>query len=241
MKKKYSIITISFNNIDQLKETADAISQLKYKNFEWIVIDGGSRDGTRDYLAGNPQVSKWISEPDAGIADAWNKGIQLAEGRYITILNSGDTYRPEFLDEIDAVISEQKIYCSHATLETEDKKFIGTFFAQPQKLWRGMHIPHNWAVVPAKFYQEFGPYKKLKYAMDFEWFHRYFIKYGRDGFHVIEKSLGSYRLGGVSDKHYQDSFLQNARIMTANGQYKILAYGIAAIYIIKHKMKSVFR
>ena len=63
-----------------------------YKDFEWIVIDGDSSDGTKDWLKNNPFNKNWISEPDKGIFDAMNKGIQFSEGKYLIFINSGDAF-----------------------------------------------------------------------------------------------------------------------------------------------------
>lgn len=88
---KLSVITINYNNRDGLRKTIEGVVNQTYKDFEYIVIDGGSTDGSVDVIkeyAG--RIDYWVSEPDKGIYNAMNKGIDVAKGEYCLFLNSGD-------------------------------------------------------------------------------------------------------------------------------------------------------
>lgn len=86
-----SIITINYNNVDGLKKTVDSIVAQTFRDFEWIVIDGGSTDGSRELIEQYTRhLAYWVSEPDRGIYHAMNKGIDRAHGDYLQFLNSGD-------------------------------------------------------------------------------------------------------------------------------------------------------
>ena len=88
---KLSIITINYNNSAGLQKTIESVISQSYKNFEWIVIDGGSKDGSRELIVQHQDVmAYWCSEPDRGIYHAMNKGIAKAHGDYCLFLNSGD-------------------------------------------------------------------------------------------------------------------------------------------------------
>ena len=88
-----SIITICYNNITGLKKTRDSILSQTYKDYEWIVIDGGSSDGTKEFLQDcDEEISYWCSEKDNGVYNAQNKGIALAKGDYAICMNSGDIF-----------------------------------------------------------------------------------------------------------------------------------------------------
>lgn len=90
---KLSIVTISYNNIDGLNKTIGSVTGQSFQDFEWIVIDGGSSDGSKDLIESiSDKLSFWCSEPDAGIYNAINKGIKYAHGEYIQFLNSGDWF-----------------------------------------------------------------------------------------------------------------------------------------------------
>ncbi|GGF08380.1 glycosyltransferase family 2 protein [Flavobacterium limi] len=88
---KLSIITINYNDIQGLQKTVESVVKQSSKDFEYIVIDGGSADGSAEYLfSQNENLSYWVSEPDKGIYNAMNKGILQASGDYLLFLNSGD-------------------------------------------------------------------------------------------------------------------------------------------------------
>ena len=90
-----SIVTITFNSQKTLNRTIDSVLGQTYPDIEYIVIDGGSTDGTLDILrARDNDIDFWLSEPDAGISDAFNKGISLAHGAYVALVNSDDWLEP---------------------------------------------------------------------------------------------------------------------------------------------------
>ncbi len=177
-----------------------------------------------------------MSEPDKGIADAWNKGIRRAKGRHLMLLNSGDTVDPECLAVLQKYVSDDRITCCHARLSTEAGDITGVFKARPESLWRGMHLPHNWAIVPLHFYddQELGLYQLLPNSMDYEWFHRYYKRFGKTGFYVVDQVLGTYYLGGHSDAAFLKSFRSNKRIQRENGMSSFIATLLCWGYITKH-------
>ncbi len=90
---KISVVTITYNNIKGIKLTAESIINQSEQSFEWIVIDGGSSDGTAEFLKNlRRQPDYWVSEPDGGIYDALNKGISHATGQYVCCMNAGDCF-----------------------------------------------------------------------------------------------------------------------------------------------------
>lgn len=101
----FTIITVVYNAVDHIEQTIQSIQKQTYKNFEYIIIDGDSTDGTLDvikcYL---DNISILVSEKDNGIYDAMNKGLKLAKGRYISFLNAGDWYNIHSLEKIQEQI-----------------------------------------------------------------------------------------------------------------------------------------
>ena len=88
---KLSIITVNLNNKDGLQKTIDSVVSQTFKDYEWIVIDGGSTDGSRELIEQYADhFAYWVSEPDKGVYNAMNKGIRVAKGEYLQFLNSGD-------------------------------------------------------------------------------------------------------------------------------------------------------
>jgi glycosyltransferase involved in cell wall biosynthesis len=230
----FSIVTAVYNDKSGLWRTAESLAAQTCRNFEWIVIDGGSTDGTAEFLKTVTLISEWVSERDEGIADAWNKGIRRSKGRFVVLLNAGDTFDTDYLETMACYAVDDRIACCHARLATETGCVIGTMRAEPGKLWRGMHLPHNWCVVPKRVYAEIGDYPKLQYSMDYAWVHRYFLQYGRTGFIVVPKILGTFHLGGKSDRGYRASFKENARILRKDGMNVVLTRLLYLAYTFKH-------
>ncbi|MEN9918351.1 MAG: hypothetical protein RL662_787, partial [Bacteroidota bacterium] len=90
---KISVITISYNNAEGLLRTMESVVKQDFDDYEYIVIDGGSSDDSKNCIMSySDKISYWISEPDKGVYHAMNKGIAVAKGEYLHFLNSGDTY-----------------------------------------------------------------------------------------------------------------------------------------------------
>lgn len=232
---KFSIVTATYNAGDMLTRTAASLRQQQYTDFEWLIVDGGSTDDTVARIQAEADlVTYWHSEPDEGIADAWNKGITRASGDYVLILNAGDTYDADFLSTLAQQPDSRQIICSHARVCASDGTVVRIFRARPEKLYIAMHLPHNWCAVPRHYYQTEGGYRKLPLAMDFEWFHRYFKRFGADGFRVIDAVLGTYYLGGKSDLAYEASFKANERILLDAGSNAAVVRGYRVLYTLKH-------
>ena len=103
---RYSIITVNYNNRDGLRRTIESVIHQSYRDFEYIVIDGGSTDGSADVLQEyDDQITYWVSEKDDGIYNAMNKGIAQAKGDYLNFMNSGDCF---FADNILEKVSSYK-------------------------------------------------------------------------------------------------------------------------------------
>lgn len=135
---KLSIITICYNNIEGLKQTFESISsQTARSEFEYIVVDGASKDGTADFLKENDsKINKWVSEPDKGIYNAMNKGVGFASGDYILFLNSGDClHSPDAIEKVlpklaekDFVIGKVLFLNAGTTSDVEDPITLKRFY-----------------------------------------------------------------------------------------------------------------
>jgi len=128
----FSVITITRNNLDGLRRTHESIAAQSYTNYEWIVIDGASHDGTEAYLKTTNDLS--VSEPDHGIYDAMNKGIDRAQGEYLIFMNAGDVFaEPNTLEQLSQNIDADFIYgdaredASYKTARPHKKITYGMF------------------------------------------------------------------------------------------------------------------
>lgn len=105
---KLSIITINYNNRDGLQKTIDSVVKQTWRDFEWIIIDGGSTDGSKELIEQyQDNFAFWCSEPDKGIYNAMNKGVTYARGEYVNFMNSGDCFHDA---DVLQKIFEQDIY-----------------------------------------------------------------------------------------------------------------------------------
>ena len=125
---KLSIITINYNNKDGLRKTIDSVVRQTFRDYEYIIIDGGSTDGSVDVIKENEEyVSYWVSEKDNGIYHAMNKGVKVAKGDYCLFMNSSDTiYSSNTLQDIFSTIIKEDIvygnFVSSGQLRINEKK-----------------------------------------------------------------------------------------------------------------------
>lgn len=134
---KLSIITINYNNKAGLQKTIDSVICQTWKDYEWIIIDGGSTDGSKELIEQYQQhFSYWCSEPDNGVYNAMNKGIDKAQGEYLLFLNSGDVlYDEHVLQKVDDMHLDADIISgqvermdNHQLLRTYDKSIFMQLF-----------------------------------------------------------------------------------------------------------------
>lgn len=157
-----------FNNLDGLRSTYNSIWSQKCRDFEWIVIDGASTDGTKTYLEKlNNENTTWISEPDNGIYDAMNKGLDIAKGEYMIFLNSGDTFSDsDVLDKIkkSITITESKPILLYGDAYEIDKDGV-LFFkkARSHKMIDFGMFTHHQAMI----YRS-DSIKKFKYPLEYK-------------------------------------------------------------------------
>lgn len=231
---QFSIVTVTKDAEKDLRRTCKSLERIESHKFEWIVIDGNSKDGTLEYLRNNKLVSKYVSEKDEGIADAWNKGIALASGSHVLVLNAGDEYYPDIFAVLSPLLDAEKIVLASAAIMNSKGRQLGVFKSQPNRLRYGMHVAHNMCIIPKIVYDQVGKYKNLKYSMDYEWFYRYKKMFGIGGFIKCKSILGNMYNDGVSSKKWLESFRQNRYIAVSNGECLFFAWIVFGQYVFKH-------
>jgi putative colanic acid biosynthesis glycosyltransferase len=109
-RRRFTVITIGFNDLAGLRETRASVDAQSFSDFEWIIVDGGSTDGTLEYLQGLHQPGcMWKSEPDEGIFHAMNKGLDLASGEFVIFMNSGDSFADkDVLERANALLVQKE-------------------------------------------------------------------------------------------------------------------------------------
>ena len=221
-----SVIMVVLNNQKLLIKSINSVLKQNYKNYELIVVDGGSTDGTLKILKkNNSKIDFWISEKDKGIYDAMNKGIKLSRGSVISILNSDDIYYKNAL----------KIAASYFILHKNIDFLFGSVLKykllhgyKPWKIhWSfGFYSTHSVGFfIRKKAQKKVGYYNtKYKYSSDYDFFYRMIVKYKMSGMATKKNEIfGKFRRGGLSSKiSFIDYLNETARIRLDNGQNKLM-------------------
>lgn len=179
---KLSIITINLNNADDLARTIESVDSQEFKDFEFIIIDGGSSDRSVDIIKQNQdKLAYWVSEPDKGIFNAMNKGIKKATGDYLIMLNAGDVlYDATTLKGIfDANPTEDILY-GDAVLESKGKIFGEKIFNKPITFdfFRKTSLSHQAAFIKRELHDRIGLYdESLRFSSDWKFFLLAFCKF----------------------------------------------------------------
>lgn len=196
-----TIITAVYNSPDSLEKTIHSVAEQTWLDYEFIVIDGGSKDTTIDIIKKyDKQISRWISEKDNGIYDALNKGIQLSSGKWIHILNAGDTYfssrtlqklEPLFISNDNSILFGDVIKVYH-------KKEI--LLRSNRNLDKGqyqMPVCHQGLFIAGSIHQEIGVYDtKWRVAADFDFLLKCLKKQYQ--YFYINQTIATFDFHGLS-------------------------------------------
>ena len=240
----FSIITPVLNNKNGLLKTIESIKKQSLPNYEHIVIDGGSTDGTLEIIKNEKNITEWISEKDKGIYDAINKGLKISRGKYINTINSGDYY-----------YSHDSLKIIKDYFEKNDVSFIfgavlkkKVFYKyEPDKmLWTFNFYPAHSSgfFIKKKAHDEIGNYN-LRYpcSSDYDFFWRLIKKNKHKGLSTKKNEIiGVFEPGGFSAnygvfKHIWEETL----IRFHNKQNKIVVITILILRLIKNSIKVLFR
>ena len=206
-----TIVTVVFNGEKQLEQTIQSVINQTYNNIEYIIIDGGSTDGTLDIIRQYEKaIDYWVSEPDAGIYDAMNKGIKLAQGEIIGIINSGDTYTKNSLETIATLYQKHPqpnkyVVLSGAMYRFDDSKKIQFKLVKSQqdldsRINYGMPINHPATFVTKDTYQLLN-YFNIDYRIcgDYDLIYRAYHNH-KINFIFTSEVLAYMELGGISEQ-----------------------------------------
>ena len=198
--KKVSIITVVYNAFSTIEQTIQSVLNQTYLNIEYIIIDGGSTDGTvdiiRKYL---DKIDIFISEKDDGLYYAMNKGIKLASGEIIGILNSDDTYAENTVSlVVDSFKNQPKDILYGNAMYVDDTSEIGLYDCSDiEQLWYRMAIPHPATFVRKAVYDKYGLFDtQYPISADYDLMLRCYSKGVRFGH--IDEILTYFRMGGFS-------------------------------------------
>lgn len=219
-----SIITVVFNGESYIDQTINSVLSQTYDNIEYIIVDGGSTDGTRDIVRGyEASISCFISESDDGLYDAMNKGIELANGVLIGMINSDDWYELNTVElMVDSYVNNPTKTIFHADrydIDEEGGRCIRRFNASIFKFkYYGMTYNHPSMFIAKEEYAIHKYNKELSTLADYQFVLEAFVR-DRNTFYYIDKPLVNYRLDGLSSKVSIVSALKQGLVATKTAGY----------------------
>lgn len=232
-----SIVTISCNSKETIDTTIKSIISQKYDKLEYLIVDGASTDGTLEiikrYAAEYPYI-KYISEPDRGISDAFNKGIKNATGTIIGLINSDDELNAGALKLIDKAYQNTKadvIYGDTIVIDEENGLKIIKKANSLERVKYEMPFIHQSCFITKQAYEKWGGYSdRYKLCMDYDMIARLYHK--KCVFAYTQGIISIFRYGGASCKH---------PIKTVNEDMLIAKkYGLKAGEVLLFKVKHIF-
>lgn len=222
--KKVSIITVSYNSVATIRDTIESVLSQRYPNIEYIVVDGGSTDGTMSVVEEyREKIDVILSEPDEGIYDAMNKGITLATGEYVGFLNSDDMFSDSgvITDIVDRFVSHSvdSVYADLVIVARENLgkkiRYCSSKGFSLDKLKWGWMVPHPTFYVKRSCYMNYGLYKMgYRVAADFELIARFLFRYGVSSSR-LPRNIVTMRHGGISSESIVGRLRQNFEIVRA--------------------------
>ncbi len=205
-----SVITVCYNAEKHIEQTIQSVLAQSYKPIDYVLIDGNSTDGTmsiiKKYAALYPSVIRYLSEPDTGIYNAMNKGIQLATGELVGIINSDDWYEVDAVERVVQFYKQHGPAVYHGIQRTyRNEEVVGLQCTSANQLIRGM-IEHPTCFVPRQVYEQHGIFdESYRYVGDYDLMLR--LYQSSVPFVRIEQVLANFREGGAS--HSFDAVQEN--------------------------------
>lgn len=213
MNPLFSIVTVCYNSQNTIERTLKSVLGQKFVDYEYIVVDGNSTDGTVDIIKKYEPLfegrMKWSSEPDNGIYNAFNKGIKKSKGIYVWLVNSDDYMEPDALNCLADVIrkltsNDLPIIAGKMNFRNGKNDIIkimgsseNNFRIAYKKYWMG--LPHPATVVPKKVYEKYGYYNEnFEIMADIDWFRRMYE--AKVNVLFIDTIITNMCYGGISTK-----------------------------------------
>ena len=217
-----SIVTIVFNGVSTLEKTILSVINQSYKNIEFIVIDGGSKDGTLDIIKKYQNfIDYWVSEPDEGIYDAMNKGVIHSIGAWVNFMNAGDVFYSEKI--IENIYSDNNSFSSDFIygdcLVEYSNKVVFRKARKLSSIWKGMVFSHQSLFVKSEVIRARPFRTDIGTASDFEFIYVGYKK--NSSFKYIDQIFSKVTSNGVSDR-YRTQSLRTCRQIVAEHDASVI-------------------
>jgi glycosyltransferase involved in cell wall biosynthesis len=211
---KISIITINLNNYYGLQKTTESVILQTYTNKEYIIIDGGSNDGSINLIhEQTAKIDYWLSEPDFGIYDAMNKGINFVKGEWVIFMNSGDTFND--INTLESIFNDNSFESTDIiygnTLYKDSKVLLKAPIGIKKNFFFSNTLCHQSIFTNARAFKLIGNYNiKYKYIADREWLLR--ARIANLNFRYINVTISEWDANGIS-KDNSNLFIKEINTM----------------------------
>jgi glycosyltransferase involved in cell wall biosynthesis len=241
-----TILTVVKNGENFIEESILSIKNQTFRNYEHIIVDGGSTDGTLKIIKKYDNcIDYWCSQKDEGLYYGFNKALLLAKGNYVGFVNSDDVLTANCLELLNGYINKYPN--------------LDFFFGAVKKHWAVLHGYRPWKIkfswgfysshstgffIKLKSAKRIGFYNtKYKYSADYDYFYRMIVQHKMKGIGTKKKEVfGVFRRGGFSSKvKFTDHFYEEIRIRLDNGQNKLLVFLIFLYKLIRNFKKIFFQ
>lgn len=232
---KLSIITINRNNAVGLEKTIKSVASQTYKEFEYIVIDGASTDGSVEVIKSHESEFahlKWVSEPDKGIYNAMNKGLRMASGDYIQILNSADSLASEdvierMISALEQLNSPSILYGNMVKCFPDGHRVVDKSFAGHEITMLGMYngtLNHDPTYIRRDLFEKYGYYdENLRIVSDWKWYLQAIVLGGEKPKYV-DLDVTLFDMTGISEN-------ANSKAMIRKERQGVLEELIPSVYL----------
>lgn len=242
MKPLISVVTVCFNAVKDIEKTILSVINQTYENIEYIIIDGGSTDGTVDVIKKYAdRITYWISEPDKGIYDAMNKGIKVATGEWINFMNAGDSFYSKDVIEKFLPFIDEDTYIAYG-----DTMMICSFGNVLRKnlpieaMTHSMVPGHQATLINTDYHRRHLYDTSYKSSADFDFFHKAYLS--KVKFQYIPVIVANYEAEhGLSSVNFIQVQKEDARVLGIDNtlKWKISMTISVGIHYLKKVLKMV--
>ena len=237
-----SIITINYNDIVGLERTIKSVQSQTIQDFEHIIIDGNSDDGSKELIQNTQEnYSYWISENDNGIYDAMNKGVARASGEYILFLNSGDNLsHSNALQDMSKHLGFTDFVYANINVKGGDIDFIKEC---PDKLsFRYLYDdvpPHQATFTRRAMFKKYGNYDiSLKIVADWKFFILAVCKYNAS-YQYVDTTFSNFYVGGVSSKIVNRQLMEHERNIVLEKEFPVFLQDIKEHFVLERIIRNL--
>ena len=242
MNNKLSIITINYGNLLGLKKTVESVTSQTWQEFEYIVIDGGSTDGSAEYLESKTEkITYWVSEPDKGIYNAMNKGIAKATGEYLLFLNSGDHFSDTFsLQKVqNHLINEDVIYFNIDVIDNGNSYVLENPTAMSFSYLHNNLPCHQCTFIHRSVFDRVGYYdESLKIVADWKLLLQAILKHNVT-YRKVDAVFSTFYKDGISSLPENQSIIEAERTQVLQTEFPVLMNDLKENFALKRIIKNL--